>query len=237
MTIEFVYFDADGTLFDLDATLTRALHLTLTELRRLVPGPATTALTVEALQADRDVVAAELRGVEFDLARIRLAAFTRTIRRCGVADPEALAERITAYFLQHRFAGSLVFPEVPAALDELAAKYRIGVLSNGNSHPDRCGLAGRFESVVLAQDHGVEKPDRRLYDIAATAVGLPPERIAMVGDSLDDDVAGAQLAGWRGIWLNRTGACPPDGFRPDTVVATLSDVSAALDRGTGGEMG
>jgi FMN hydrolase / 5-amino-6-(5-phospho-D-ribitylamino)uracil phosphatase len=228
--IEFVYFDADGTLFDLDAALRRALGVALEELRLCLPTSATGALSIEDLQADRDQAAAELAGVDLNLERIRLAGFTRTLERCGV--PEAgLAERLTALFLEHRFTGTLPFDDVLPALDALGAEYRLGVLSNGNSHPDRCGLAGRFETVVLAQDHGVEKPDRRLYEIAAAAAALPPDRIAMIGDSYTDDVLGARNAGWHSIWLNRPATADDQRDAPPARIPAEAGDQFAIPRG------
>lgn len=46
-------------------------------------------------------------------------------------------------------------------LDALGSRYRLGLVSNGNSYPERSGLDGRFAFTVFAHDHGVHKPDRR----------------------------------------------------------------------------
>ncbi|MGT2462906.1 HAD-IA family hydrolase [Sinomonas atrocyanea] len=76
------------------------------------------------------------------------------------------------------------------------------LLSDGNSHPHRLGLEGLFQATVLSQDHGIEKPDRRILDIAADP--LPGEPRIMVGDSLRNDVEGAQSAGWTGSGSTET---------------------------------
>lgn len=47
--------------------------------------------------------------------------------------------------------------------------------------------------------HG--KPAPSIFHRAATALGLAPGRLAMVGDSLAHDVAGAQGAGWASIFV------------------------------------
>lgn len=51
-------------------------------------------------------------------------------------------------------------------------------------------LGGMFDAVVLSQDHDVEKPDRRLYDVAAAEVRSGPDEVVMVRDSLPNDVRG-----------------------------------------------
>ncbi|WP_395797872.1 HAD family hydrolase [Arthrobacter sp. FW306-04-A] len=52
---------------------------------------------------------------------------------------------------------------------------------------------------------------------------MPGEPRIMVGDSLANDVAGAQAAGWTGVWLNREGAATPNAV-PDLMIRTLHEL-------------
>ena len=61
------------------------------------------------------------------------------------------------------------------------------------------GLPQQATVRVISQDHGVEKPDIRIFDVAAAEVGCEPDEVVMVGDSLPNDVRGAQNTGWRAI--------------------------------------
>jgi FMN phosphatase YigB (HAD superfamily) len=54
--------------------------------------------------------------------------------------------------------------------------------------------------------------------------------VVYVGDSLAHDVLGAQAAGLRAVWLNRSGEPRPDGVRPDAEVRTLAELPVALAR-------
>jgi FMN hydrolase / 5-amino-6-(5-phospho-D-ribitylamino)uracil phosphatase len=110
----------------------------------------------------------------------------------------------------------------------LSRSYVLGLLSNGNGYPERSGLGGTFAAVVFSADHGVEKPDRRLFDVAAAEVGCGPDEVVMVGDSLRNDVRGAQNAGWRAIWLNRDGRDRPDRYTPDAEISNLVELPKAL---------
>ena len=121
-----------------------------------------------------------------------------------------LAAQLNAYYLEHRFDNVELFPEVVDALAVLSRSYVLGPLSNGNGYPQRSGLRCTFAAVAFSQDHGVEKPHRRLLDVAAAEVGSEPDEVVMVGNSLPNDVRGAQNAGWRAIWLNRDGRDRPD---------------------------
>lgn len=220
--ISAISFDADGTLWDFDRVMRRALRLTLDELARIDPDLGD-ALTVDGMIAVRDRVAGELKGRVTNLEEIRLEAFRRTLAGTGHLD-ESLARQLNQFYLAHRFADIELFPDVIPALDALGARYRIGLLSNGNSYPERCGLAGRFGFVVFAQDHGVEKPDPRIFAIALEQAGCAADQLLHVGDSLQSDVLGARRAGIGSIWLNRGRTPNQSEIRPDLEVSSLLEL-------------
>ena len=53
---------------------------------------------------------------------------------------------------------------------------------------------------------GARKPERALFDAALQAAGRPASEAVHVGDSPDNDVAGALRAGLRAVLLRRAGA-------------------------------
>ncbi len=71
------------------------------------------------------------------------------------------------------------------------------------------------------------KPERAFFEQAIGMLGLPPERVAMIGDDIDVDVAGARNAGMLGA-LVKTGKFRPEdlakGIWPDYVFDSLADV-------------
>lgn len=221
-----IFFDGDQTLWDFDALMRRTLDATVGELLRLRPGLAGD-LSVQSFVDDRDRVARELRGTTANLEQVRLAAFTASLERLGVRD-DALAGHLNTFYLERRFASVDLFDDALPVLADLARRYRVGLLSNGNSYPDRTGLDGVFEATVFSQDVGVAKPDPAIFRAAERA--LPAEAYVMVGDSLTDDVAGAQAAGWAAVWLNRDGAALPASVTPDLVVTSLRELRPWLDR-------
>jgi putative hydrolase of the HAD superfamily len=224
--IDTLFFDGDNTLWNFDQVMRRALHATLAELRGWHPGAGT--LTVDDLIADRQAVAAELNGTELNQERLRLAAFQRTLTRLGPPN-SSLAAELTAFYLERRFADIELFPDTLPVLRALRTTYTIGLFSNGNSYPDRSGLEDLFDVVLFSQDLGVAKPDPAAYLLAAQKVNRPPSAIAMIGDSLPNDVVGPQRAGWTGIWLNRDGLPCPAGHAPDGEVSTLHELPGVLD--------
>lgn len=225
--IEGVFFDGDQTLWDFQKLMRRALSATLDHLRQLHPGPTTHGLTVESLISDRASVEADPASAGMKLDDRRLAAFARTVARLAAPDQE-LAATLNDYYLDRRFTDVTLFDDVLPVLSDLRRRMPLGLLSNGNGYPEGSGLSGMFTVVVFSDEHGIKKPDRRLFDLAAEGVAVPPERLAMVGDSLTHDVAGSQNAGRHGFWLNRDGAECVAGVHPDAELRTLHDLPDAL---------
>lgn len=50
-----------------------------------------------------------------------------------------------------------------------------------------------------------------------------------VGDSLTNDVAGAQAVGMRTVWLNRDGGKNTSKIQPDAEITSLHDLLPILD--------
>ena len=212
-----IFFDGDQTLWDFRALMRRTLATTIEELRRVAPA-VEGDLSVDAFAADREHVAEQLRGTVTNLESIRLAAFTHSLQRLGITDAN-LAGHLNDYYLRRRYAEVDLYDDVLPVIGTLVRDHSVGLLSNGNSYPDRVGLGRFFSATVFSQDHGVEKPDPRIYAIAQAAI--PGDRYVMVGDSIRNDVVAAQRAGWEGIWLNRDHQETPAGVCPDAILTDL----------------
>ena len=225
--IKAISFDVDGTLWDFDAVMRRALGKTLLELRRVEP-EAAAMLDVDRVVAIRERVENELRGAVSDLNEIRLESFRRVLREIGRPD-DALASRLCDVYFTHRSAGRELFDDVLPTLDALKHRYTLGLVSNGNSYPKDFGLEGLIGFAVYAQDHGgIQKPDPALFRIALDEAGCTAGELVHVGDSLEIDVAGARNAGIGSVWLNRNGSSARPDIVPDAGIASLRELSQIL---------
>lgn len=93
---------------------------------------------------------------------------------------------------------------------------------------EKCGLEDRFAFVVFSQDVKVEKPDPRIFEITAQQAGCEPSQMLHVGDSLVNDVAGAQNVRVPSVWLNREGVTNDTEIQPDYEVNSLTEIPAIL---------
>ncbi|QLH77818.1 HAD family hydrolase [Halosimplex rubrum] len=123
------------------------------------------------------------------------------------ADPETLAETLVAA----EFDAVEPVPGVEAAVDALADRHTLGILTNGV--PDvqfgkvaEVGLLDRFDARVASHDPAVEatKPDADIYEAAKSRVDA--ERYVMVGDDREPDIDGAREHGFETVHVDATAA-------------------------------
>ena len=227
-SITTISFDGDDTLWDFEKAMRHALRHSLAELRRLIP-VAADSLTIETMIAIRNRVAEELRGKVTNLLDVRLAAFKETLEHIGAPD-NALAAHLSDLYRKQRLENVELFDDALPILDALRGRYTLGLVSNGNTYPERCGLEGRFRFVVFSQDHGIEKPDPRLFKIAMQQAGCSEHELLHVGDSLRDDVGGAKGAGVRSVWLNRRRRINDTKAQPDFEISSLAELVDICDK-------
>jgi putative hydrolase of the HAD superfamily len=238
--IQAVLFDGDQTLWDFQKVMRTALVAVLEELRSARPGEQTDQLRIRNLAEDRNQVALEMDGVEFNLRRLRKLGFARTLSRLRSAGGQwdegqdaALAEQLTASYFHHRDLDPALFADALPCLKELRPCYRLGLLSNGSRLPETIGLGNFFESVVFAQDHKMAKPDRGIFAVVERELKVAPNACVLVGDHPLNDVVGAKRSGWRAVWIDRVGDGifrSPEGCRelPDAVITSLDELGQVL---------
>ena len=113
-------------------------------------------------------------------------------------------------------------------LRDLKSRYQLGLVSNGNTYPERVGLGDVFNFVLLAVECGIAKPDRRIFELALDQCGCDASQVVHVGDSLPSDVRGANGIGIRSVWLNRDGAANETGITPDHEISDLRELPDIL---------
>jgi putative hydrolase of the HAD superfamily len=159
----------------------------------------------------------------------RVGAWREALADHDVADAE-LAARLAAAYREHRLARCRPYPETVAALDALDGRVRLAVVTNGmDDHQlaklDASGLTTRFDAIVTSQAVAASKPDPRIFRAALAQVGCRADAAVMVGDNPLRDVAGAQQAGLRAVWVDRGGG-DARGVVPDARIADLAGLAA-----------
>ncbi len=115
--------------------------------------------------------------------------------------------------------------------------YRLGMVSNTSDDKnvqqllDRWELRPFFETVITSAMCGIRKPDERIFQLALDHFGVPARQVAMVGDSLEADILGANQLGIYSIWITRRVELPEEGelaIQPQAVLPTLDLIPGLL---------
>lgn len=222
-----VSFDVDGTLHDFDAVMRCALGQVLETLQEADP-VAAEMLTADRMIEIRDTVHDERKVEGWNLKEVRREGFRRMLEDIGRPD-NALATRLGDVYYETRYSLEALFDDVRPALEALATRFTLGIISNGNTYPRQLGLEELITFSVYSEHHGgIEKPDPRIFRIALEEAGCGPHQMVHVGDDLVGDVAGAQSAGIRAVWLNRDGQRRPASVEPDWEITSLAELDNTL---------
>lgn len=197
-----------GVLFDVDFTLCR-------------PGPELSAERYARVAARHGI---ELDPVRYDDAREAAALnlkrhpellhddtiwhrFTAEIF-VGMGGPEEIASECATeiergWEVSENFE---LFEDVLPVLEELRrAELRLGLVSNGIRDLNEFVAHHELDvdAIVGSRAHGYVKPHPTIFQAALEQLGLAPADAVMVGDSLEEDVEGAQALGMRAILMDR----------------------------------
>jgi putative hydrolase of the HAD superfamily len=222
-----VLFDFSGTLFRIESTESW-LRAVLAETGHTLPEPELEARareleTAGALPggAPPVEVPADLAGlwaVRDKSAELHRAAYTGLSRRVPLPDPglhDALYER-------HRTPAAWApYPDAEEVLRTLRERgIAVGVVSNigWDLRPvfREHGLDRYVDTYVLSYEHGVQKPDPRLFETACGRLGADPREVVMVGDDRRAD-GGAAALGCAVHFVDHL----PVAQRPDALRAVL----------------
>ncbi|WP_315760474.1 HAD-IA family hydrolase [Sphingomonas sp. Y38-1Y] len=215
---DIVGFDLDGTLFDTSADLTRAVNHALS----LAGRPPLHVDTVKPMIG---------RG-----ARHMLAEGLKASGGCDEATLSQLHPELLTFYEANISAGTVPYPGMLAALDDLKARgVRVGIVTNKlHALADKLlreiGLLDRFE-LLLGGDslgRGNAKPSPALIHAMVERMG--GGRAAFVGDSIYD-IGAAHAAGIPAVAVSFGFLMQPvEELGADAVIDHFNELVPALER-------
>jgi len=120
-----------------------------------------------------------------------------------------------------------LFEDALPVLEELrAAQLRIALVSNGIRDLEEFVVHHRLDvdAAIGSRAHGRVKPHPTIFQAALARLGVEPQDTVMVGDSLEEDIAGARALGMRAILIDREDRHP----EADERLTDLYGLPAAL---------
>jgi 2-haloacid dehalogenase len=218
-------FDCYGTLIDWETGLWEALQPILAQHR-------VTLARDDALALYGTLESAAERGPYHAYRTVLRMVLEGLGARLGFMPTESELQR---------FAASVgdwpAFPDSAPALQALHNRYKLAIISNidddlfAMSAP-RLGV--QFDWIITAQQAQSYKPSVYNFQMALARIGVPPQKILHVAQSLYHDIRPARALGLCTVWVNRRhaqpgfGATPPVQAQPDVEVPDLRTLAEQI---------
>ncbi|MBO0451407.1 HAD family hydrolase [Candidatus Enterococcus murrayae] len=203
--IKAVVFDLDDTLYQQEVPFTKAIKKVfpqfikedLTDLFKLFR-TISDHLYEQTKQKDAETV----RALNYQ----RLSKAMEEIFRIQLT--ESLVDSFEAEYTQ-QLQQICLTDSLKSVLQDMAENYELGIITNGYTKRQNLKLNALeinkiipFENILISENVGIEKPDRRLFDQMAQILKNEPKELLYIGDSYKNDVLGAKQAGWQTWWFN-----------------------------------
>jgi len=212
-----VLFDVDFTLFRPGPELGPEGYRRVGERHGLTLDPERYAeariASIEKLSRERDLVHDEEVWVAFtEQIVLGMGGHPSGARACAI-------DMVREWERHDNFS---LYEDALPALDAIRGHgLKVGLVSNGQrdlaEFVDHHGL--RVDALVGSRAHGRIKPHPSIFVAALRTLDVEPGQAAMVGDSYEDDIAGARALGLRAILLDRDHLHPDEPDRIDTLLA------------------
>ena len=196
-----IVFDLDDTLISLRGCEAEALKRTLSD-----------AGLLGSLPEDFSQVSASYAGISVGYWAARTRDGATQYTREQVVE-HSFRDFLATYSLDARLSGGLAAqfwsafcrstalnPGAENVLKRLSQRFRLGMISNGYSDSQRgrldaAGLTPTFDPLLISEEVGVAKPDLRIFEMALEQLGMGPEAVLYIGDSISHDYAGCVSTG------------------------------------------
>ena len=91
----------------------------------------------------------------------------------------------------------------------LKDKYQLHIITNGFKEVqhiklDYSNLKSFFNHIIISEEHGFNKPDLKIFNVALQLTEAQTHECVMIGDNYEADIIGALNAQWKAIYLSNS---------------------------------
>jgi YjjG family noncanonical pyrimidine nucleotidase len=219
---DWIFFDADGTLFDYGAAEAAALEGAF----------AACGLAFEASIGPRysEINAGiwrEFERGEIDQSELKTLRFGRLFDEIGVHADPALFSRCYLEILGRQ---TDLLDGAEGVVRELEDLVRLLLITNGLAEVQQprfaaSSIRNSFAEIVISGEIGLAKPDPAIFDHAFELIGRPAkDRVLMIGDNLGSDILGGANFGLDTCWFNPAGLSNGHDVAPTYEVRELGEI-------------
>ncbi|MGE0566478.1 MAG: YjjG family noncanonical pyrimidine nucleotidase [Bacteroidia bacterium] len=204
--VKHIFFDLDDTLWDFESNSKEALHKLFSEFE-----------LNQYLKTDFDTFLIAYKKVNAYLwtlyhkdkitkEDLRFKRFHDTFLDFGYRNEEKAISFSDGYIATSPHGTKLKKGAVEL-LNKASEKYKLHIITNGFKEVQylkltNCGIRNYFDNVLVSEEVGFNKPDKRLFLKAQELCNTESTNCLMIGDNYDTDIQGAKKAGWQSLWYN-----------------------------------
>ena len=120
-----------------------------------------------------------------------------------------LSAELNHIYMQETNHNIELFSDTIPLLKALRAKnIEAVILTNGPSDGQRAkfeslGLSRYIQRIYIGEEIGFSKPNRKAFEVVLRDLGVPASDVLMVGDSIENDINGAEQVGIKAVLIDR----------------------------------
>jgi len=219
---DWIFFDADGTLFDYDTAEAAALRgaFECCDLP-FEPGIGPRYSKINA------AIWREFELGEVHQDELKTLRFDRLFEEVGI---HADATVFSGHYLEILGRQTTLLAGAECFLRSLPERLRLLLITNGLAEVQKPRFAAStihdcFAEIVISGEIDLAKPDPAIFDFAFERIGRPAkDRVLMIGDNLGSDILGGANFGIDTCWYNPEGLANGHGVVPTFEIRDLDEI-------------
>ena len=206
MPLQHIFFDLDHTIWDFDRNAEETLHELYHTYELSGIGLHSADQFIEVYTRNNHSLWADYHLGKISKEVLRETRFSKTFIDMGVP-AELVPAKFEDDYVRICPTKTNLFPQAHETLTYLSEKYQLHLISNGFQEStemkiETTGLGVYFDTIVISECVGCNKPDRAIFEFALDGAKAKVEESLMIGDSIEADIRGAQAFGMKAIFFN-----------------------------------
>lgn len=116
-------------------------------------------------------------------------------------------------------------PDTLKIVNTLKTQVKVAIITNGLTLRQKAkiintNLNSCFDIILISEEVGFSKPDRRIFELALKKLNVQPEETLFIGDDLEKDIGGCQSVSIKGLWFN------PRMVKNDTTIKPDAEINS-----------
>lgn len=224
--IKHIFFDLDNTLWDFEKNSREALLHLFNEHEISTKCETDFATFIDVYEAINHELWHQYSLKQTTKEELRYQRFYKAFTQFNYDDLELSHHWANEYLKLSPYKTHLIDGTLDV-LSYLENKYELHIITNGFKEVqhiklDSCNLKQYFKHIIISEEHGFNKPDIKIFQLAEELVKSHNQECVMIGDNFDTDILGALNAEWKAIYFSTENR--EEDYKPYLQINKLSEL-------------